>query len=342
MQLRWSPLAGVLIFGLSMAMPTLADATVDREVALEKSFQELVERAQAAFEAEEYEAAIDYLVLARRERPEPTLFLNIARSYEELDQCHRQLAYYRAFLDHPERDEQLDERAETAIEKIGPECDKDRDDRTGRIAFESSPPLATVYLDDEAVGRTPVEIVAVEAGPRTIRFELEGYRDEVLDETFEPGEGPVELDVELRQHDEEQPDIALDDDPPPGDDQPTDAGFSPNPFALTITGVGLGAAATGVILDAWTIPRIDDRREQARLDGDRARLEDLTETRRNVAAGALVGYIAGGLLVAGGLGWVGYDYYRHDRDESPPPVGLRVHPGFGTDGGGELTVFGRF
>ena len=47
---------------------------------------------------------------------------------------------------------------------------------TGLLVVESLPPGASVYLDNKAVGRTPMTLTAVNAGEHVVRLERDGYR----------------------------------------------------------------------------------------------------------------------------------------------------------------------
>jgi hypothetical protein len=47
---------------------------------------------------------------------------------------------------------------------------------TGKLAVESRPSGATVYVDGKAAGTTPVSIGDVRAGEHAVRLERDGYR----------------------------------------------------------------------------------------------------------------------------------------------------------------------
>ena len=47
---------------------------------------------------------------------------------------------------------------------------------TGLLVVESLPPGASVYLDNKAVGRTPLTLTTVNAGEHVVRLERDGYR----------------------------------------------------------------------------------------------------------------------------------------------------------------------
>lgn len=125
----------------------------------------------------------------------------------------------------------------------------------------------------------------------------------------------------------EQPDIHDDDD------------FSLNPVAIGFLGGGLAAVATGVVIDLWTIPRIDDRRDSARARGNSERVDELTRQRWNYDVGATGGYVIGSLFTVVSLAWIGYDYIHHPGDDAEHS--WRVTGRFGPDGGG-VVVNGRF
>ncbi len=344
-----------LIFITLVALTSTASASspIDKEAALGQSFDVLVQNAQQAFEDGDYDAAIEYLIIAKYQQPEPALLLNIARSYEKLGDCRRQLAYYRTFLDDPPDDDALIERAERAIADSADDCEDFDEEMTGRLSFDSTPQLATVYIDGESYGTTPTDAAGLEPGVHTVRLERDGYMDYTTHLDVNPAASNLEFSIELQQREDDQPDAAapteeplLDDEAAAeadDDDEPDDS-FQLNPVALGMLGGGVASLATGAALDIFVIPGIDDRRSDAREQGDDDRVDELTQQRETAAIAALSGYIVGGLLTVSSLAWIGYDYYHHrerQQQESPPQFGWQITGQFHRDGGG-IMIFGRF
>ena len=310
---------------------------IDKEAAIEADFDTLIDQARVAFGEGDYEAALEYLVIANRLEDEPRLFLNIARSYEELEQCEKALVYYEAFLKSDDDEQALIDRARSAIESGAPDCPAYHENLGGRLLLESDPQLAAVYVNDQLIGTTPTETVALEPGLVEVRFERVGY--ELHTEEFEiVSDQEMELRVTLVEEGEEDPVV---EEPTSGDRAGKGGGadvvgvgaFKPNPIALGLGGAGLIGLGVGAYLDLVELPRIDAERQEA----DDA--TELTRRRQSVALGAVGAYITGGVLLAGGLAWLGYDYWSHTQDDEP--MSWQVAPSIGPHGA-SMTFFRRF
>ncbi len=323
----------VLTFFTSVVFigPAFGLSPIDKEAAIEADFDTLIDQARVAFGEGDFEAALEYLVIANRLEDEPRLFLNIARSYEELEQCEKALVYYEAFLKSDDDEQALLDRARSAIESGAPDCPAYHENLGGRLLLESDPQLAAVYVNDELIGTTPTETVALEPGLVEVRFEREGY--ELHTEEFEiVSDEEMELRVALVEEGEEDPVV---EEPPSVDraDKGDSAGFKPNPIALGLGGAGLVGLGVGAYLDMVELPRIDAERQEV----DDA--TELTRRRQSVALGAVGAYITGGVLLAGGLAWLGYDYWSHTQDDEP--MSWQVAPSIGPHGA-SMTFFRRF
>lgn len=337
----------VLVLGVLCAAPVAADSPIDKKAALDADFDSLIGEAQQAFGEGNFEAAIEYLVISNRLEPDPRLFLNIARSYEELGECRTSLAYYAAFLHDPPDDPALIERAESALEEGAPRCRDYHDEIGGRLRIDSAPMMASVYIDDELLGVTPTETAGLEPGTYTVRFEHEDFPDQTEEVEIVPRE-EITIRTSLREEEEEEeepeeePDETVAEAP---DVEEEEVGFSLNPIALGIAGGGVAALTTGAIFDLVLISGVDDERRQIREgntdhENPTQRLQELEETRDNYVVGAIVGYVAGGLLVAGGGGWILYDYLTAEEPDDDA-LGWQVAPEITTDGAG-LRMMRRF
>ncbi len=68
---------------------------------------------------------------------------------------------------------------------------------TGSLRFNSTPRSATVFVDDEPRGSTPITVNAIPAGSRSVRFELDGYKSDSRVVDVVPGSEP-EIKVTLQ------------------------------------------------------------------------------------------------------------------------------------------------
>lgn len=342
----------LVILGISVAATASAESPIDKEAALDMSFEALIDNAQSAFNDGDYRAAIEYQVVAERTDSDPRLLLNIARSYEELGDCRSELAYYEAFLDNPSDDPALVDRAQSAIDEKAEQCEGYHDELGGRVFFESHPQLAEIFIDDESIGLTPTETIGMAPGTYTVRLERDGYAAYTEELDVSPDAERLDIRANLDEEtDDEEPLADADDDEPAPSDQtesveepPTvdDASFELNPIALGLIGGGVASAATGAIFDLALIPSIDDERSEAVAAGDDSRVQELTEQRQNYAVGAVAGYVVGAVLGVAGGAWLGYDYYHHTNDDSDDnPLSWQLTPQFDHLGAG-LLMEGRF
>jgi len=345
-------LALVVALGMTVATTASAESPIDKEAALDMSFEALIDNAQSAFNDGDYRAAIEYQIVAERSESDPRLLLNIARSYEELDDCQSELAYYEAFLDNPSEDPALVDRAQSALDEKADDCEGYHDELGGRVFFESHPQLADVYIDDEPIGLTPTEAIGMSPGTYSVRLERDGYKPYTTELEISPDAERLDIRANLEEDDESDDDDAVADadeseptaETDPVDEPPSvdDASFELNPIALGLIGGGVAAAATGAVFDVLLIPSIDDERSEASAAGDDSRVQELTEQRQNYATGAVAGYVVGAILGVAGGAWLGYDYYQHTSDGNDDnPLSWRLTPRFDHLGGG-LWMEGRF
>lgn len=332
---RIFPLLALLLISL-VSTPASAQSNISKQELLDADFDDLLTQARLAFEAEDFHTAIETLLLANRQEPDPRLLLNIARSFERLDNCKSALAYYAAFLRQPETDQSLVEMAQDELDDGAQSCPEFDSSLTGRLSLESDPPFAQVYIDEELVGTTPTEIIALKPGNYTIRFEKEGYTDQTEQLQVQSAQDRtlgVTLDTPS-DDDEQHPTVQA----PPTAGETTSAAI--NPIAIGIASGGVALVATGLILDLSVVPSYDKKRQA--LDRDSKEFADLTKTRllyRNVFLGS---YIAGGLLLASGAAWILYDIVGPAGDDpSRDAANYVLAPGFG-ESGTTLNLIGRF
>lgn len=339
MNYRWLCFCSIFFISCLLTSSAVADSPIDKEDVLTQDFDDLMANAQQAFSESNYEAALEYLVVANRLEPDPRLFLNIARSYEELGECHIGLVYYEAFLKNPPDDPALIERAENSLADQAPQCSAYHEDLGGRLRLDSEPLGATVYIDDSVMGVTPTETAGMEPGNYTIRFELEGYDDDIQDIEIVPND---EISVRGRLQEEsdepdEEPDETVDDAPAFTEDEGTEL----NVIALGMAGAGAVGLITGAVFDMVRIPGIDEDRQAAFDAGDRALYDSLSDSRDSYVTIAVISYVAGAALFAAGAGWFAYDMYSASGGDDDDIYGWQLTPELGDDRAGVL-LFRRF
>jgi hypothetical protein len=308
----------------------------------EPAFEDLIADAKTAFDAEEYQKAIDLLLYAHRIQPNPRLLINVAKSYEKMDDCKSALVYYNAYLREPEVEDALLDVAEKAVDDANcPEYDRTT---AGRLIIKSEPRGATILVDGKNVGVTPFEVAGLENGNHKIRLELDGY---------EPFETNVSLsyntdgNVSTKLVEKKAEPVVTTPDPDPTPDpvvtEPADEGVNPMIYvAGGIAAVGVGLLAFGAVQDLVVIPGIDDDRAQFPVGSQD--YQNLTDDRASAANLALIGYIGGSLLALGGGGWLVYMLF-FDKPAEKPTVdigpGVDLRPVVRHDGGGFI-LEGRF
>lgn len=330
----WSLLTLLLLS--TTATPASAQSATSKQELINSDFDTLLGLAKEAFEDENFDAAIEALLLANRQEPDPRLLLNIARSFERADDCRSALGYYAAFLRHHDAEPSLAEMAQQELEEGRESCPEFDESLSGRLMIESHPLLASVYLNEQFIGLTPTEIIALPKGDHTFRFELEGYEDTVEHIQLQSSKDRT-LGVTLatpKTDDEEN--IALT--PPPQPEDTDKPAF--NPIAIGLAGGGLALVTTGLILDVAVVPTFDKKREA--LDRDSQEFADLTKQRLAYRNAFLGSYIAGGLLLASGAAWIIYDFIATSSDDpSKDAANYVLAPGLG-ESGASLNFVGRF
>lgn len=310
-----------LFLATASASPVGAQTLPSKEEMLTMERRALLQSSREAFEAGQFDSAIQGLILAYRQNPDALLLGNIGRSYQEAGDCHQAIYYFEAML----RDENLDAQRRQEVERLitdGEEsCLEYRDGASGRLVIESEPMLAQIFVDEEPLATTPFEVAGLDTGSYEVRIERAGY--EPYTETI-----VLEADQDFRVF------ALLQESEPERVDEPmtppavTPSTSSPNYVAYTLLGLGIIAAGTGAYFDLVTIPRIDEERKEANLAGDQRRVDELTARRQSTANLAIGGYVVGGLLAVGGASWLVYDHISAGSEEEAPQWGFTpsLHP----------------
>jgi hypothetical protein len=222
----------------------------------------MVEDAARAFRAARYEEAAKlylevYDFAAKNDLPaRPELLLNAGIAFERTGRCERVVELFARYLEaKPEdRTEDLTLRMKKA-EACAPE-----------ITFETTPPGATVTIDGQPRGSTPL-VLRLRAGSHTVRLEgLRAIEESVVVREGEPATIARVLHVEPEP--EPQPAPVLDLAPPPPPPPPIEvvhveekgSGYG---TAAWITGAGTVAAlGTGIALTLLSRSAFDRQEEE--------------------------------------------------------------------------------
>jgi hypothetical protein len=156
------------------------------------------------------------------------------------------------------------------------------------MSVGSAPPGATVFVDGEAVGRTPLNDFQIEPGPHVVELRLNGYSAQTATVTIDDG---ARLDRVFTL-------VPL--------------GGAPSGPRAQWPGwamIGVGVAAVGV--GAWAgVNALDDQQaaddiaRTSNLESDKARYDDLVDSMESNRTLADVFFVTGGLAVAGGMTWL--------------------------------------
>lgn len=311
----------------ALSAPAWAQADLDG-----KSFEELINDAKTAYEGEDFDTAIRYLTAANRLQPNARLLLNIAKSYEKADRCVEALVYFRAFLRDPGAEPALSPQAQEALGK-SEECAGWNEAMSGRIFVSANLPGARVIIDGKDHGTVPAEIVGYEDGMHVVQVVLDGYETHEESLHFYQDQD-VTVAATLREVviEEEEPV-----EPPPVVVEKSSSPVIHYAIAGGVGAVGLGLFTVGLITDLGIPAKYDEPREQPGIS--QAEFDVLTSQRKSAASRALVFYIVGGVLTAGGVGYAAYTAATSSKSEPAPR--LTVLPEFGRDGFG-LSLSGKF
>ncbi len=148
------------------------------------------QRGVGAFEAGRFEEALAAFQEAYRLKPHPSVRLNMAACYEELDRPLEALIHYRAFL--AESRQVSPERAREVKRSI-----REAERRVARLELDVAPDGARVIIDEAESRRAPVlDPVLLNPGEHRVRVEMPGYV-------------PLERRVRLRRGERKRLDLRL-------------------------------------------------------------------------------------------------------------------------------------
>ena len=332
--LRWALAA---IFFLN-ASPVLAQDE-DARARARAEFSRGVSR----YDAGDYQGALEAFQEAYRLAPHPSVRVNMANAYEQLDRPLEAMFHFERFLEEAEnvRPEQRSE-IDAALARLR--------GRIGEVTLDVQPPGATVVIDGTETRRAPLtEPVRMVPGTHTLEVAAEGYatiRRELIVEAGQPATVHVELVPEEASGAVGAPPpaaettagVASDAEPPPLED---DAGGGFELSAPVIIAGGatvallLGAAVTGVAALGANSDFEDAVALCDRGRGDPLACEEGHDSASSASTLALVTDI---LLVGGlvGAGVTAYLIATQSSDEAEQASRLRITPVASHQGGGLL------
>lgn len=313
-------LISACVAAMSMVDPASLHAQESAADAQRERFAELVNQAKTAYQSDDYATAITYLQQAYFIDNNPALLFNIARAYEKMEQCGKATAYYKAVLRIPDIGEQVAERAKEGL-ATQEGCEAYDPSASGRVVIQTEPSDARIFIDGTSLGNAPVEAIMLPAGIHRLKIEKEGYKT-IEEKITLDAETDIRIDRDLLEASPE---------PKPSTPSPSvtdemrekDSGGDVNIPAIAIASGGVIGLGVGLYFDLVAIPNLDD--ERAQFQPSDPEYADLTEDREGLARNALIGYIAGGALLAAGGGWLIYDLVTADKKEDADADARALH-----------------
>lgn len=339
--LRWA-LCAVLLLSAS---PVLAQSEEARAQARAE-----FSRGVSRFDAGDFQGALEAFQEAYRLAPHPSVRVNMANSYEQLDRPLEAMFHFERFLEEAEsiRPQQRSE-IEAALARLR--------GRIGEVTLSIEPPGATVVIDGTETRRAPLsEPVRMVPGSHTLEIAAQGYatvRRELIVEAGQPATVTVELVPEEASGAVAAPTPAAEAEggvdasvgiegelPPTADDG--DGGVLTAPVIIAggaTVALLLGAAVTGV---AALGANSDFEDAVALCDRGRGDPVACDEGRDSASSASTLALVTDILLVGGliGAGVTAYLIATQSSDEPERASALRVTPVASHQGGG-LVVSGE-
>ena len=168
--MRWAVLFRSMVWVTVLAVPSTAVvAPAARAQDVRARAREQFQRGVAAFEAGRYEEALAAFQEAFRLKPHPSVRLNMAACYEELDRPLEALVHYRAYLaEATDAPRERVREVKAAIRKA--------ERKVARLQLDVAPDGARVTIDETESRRAPVvDPILLNPGEHSVRVELAGY-----------------------------------------------------------------------------------------------------------------------------------------------------------------------
>ena len=279
------------------------------------------QKAKQLFEEEKYRECIAELETAYEYYPAPIFIYNIARAYSELQEFEKALEYYEHYLSLGDDDPETIASAQEAIKHLRPIVEA-RSFGTLNIIIDMEG--ASVFIDGEMRGVTPLEPIKLHNGVYNVRIEkatylpyevdvvVEGTTNLVINLEPEPAEfvetEPKES-TETSDRTLESEVVVTEESSLPETDPLIYAGWS----AL---GVGMVGLAVALVVDIGNQATIDEYEETAAL-GDEGRYLDLKSTIETNQLVSAILYGVGGAAVIAGVTML---IIAYTSDGEPTPI----------------------
>jgi tetratricopeptide (TPR) repeat protein len=298
-------LAVGLALALSSAAPAHAQApsAEGQAEARRSAAKEKFDQGVTAYKEQRYEDAVKLFMEADAMSPSSALSFNVARAFEKLEDISGALRWYRDFLRRsPEASNAAEVRAKVAelaaaLSRRGVQ----------QVSVLSEPPGATVLVDDQNVGVTPVTR-DLTPGKHRLVLRLSGYADKSTELRLEPLV-PQDVSLELSQP---SPDRPADGAAPRADQPPTAPGtrFGVVPYVVMGAGAAGLLGALGFEISRRSADSDAEQAPQNQFQGHYDTMESRQTTARVLAG------LGGALLVTGGV------LFFVDRRREPGPAAL--------------------
>ena len=296
-------LAVGLTLALSSAAPAHAQApsAEGQAEARRSAAKERFDRGVVAYKEQRYEEAVKLFMEADAMSPSSALSFNVARAFEKLEDISGALRWYRDFLRRsPQASNASEVRAKVAelaaaLSQRGVQ----------QVSVLSEPPGATVLVDDQNVGVTPVTR-DLAPGKHRLLLRLAGYADKSAELRLEP-QVPQDVSLELTRATADRPANGA---ARTAADQPLVA-RGPRFGAVPYVVMGAGAAgllgALGFEISRRSADSDAEQAPQNQFQGHYDTMESRQTTARVLAG------VGGALLVTGGV------LFFVDRQREPLP-----------------------
>jgi hypothetical protein len=223
---------------LALALFAAAPATSEGDAAKAK---EAFQSAQKLYKQARYPEAIEKFEEAYRIKPHPSIFFNIGRCFEQLNEIPKALRNYREYLKQmPDaKDKELVTDAIVNLER------RLKDQGVQQLLVYSDPPGASVTIDGKKYGDTPAS-VELKPGNHAMVVTKDGF--EKIERAFVmPGDKSLELSLGLKAGSGKPGDATATTKPAEGGDlkKPADAPLADNKPAETVTPTPAASVSSG-------------------------------------------------------------------------------------------------
>jgi tetratricopeptide (TPR) repeat protein len=267
-----------------------------------------LEAGRKHYEEGQFAKALDSFEQAYRLFPHPNVLYRVAECQEKLGRNQEAAVNYRKFLDQTPN--ASDRKRILGVIALLEERAKEQ--ATAKLVIKSDPEGATLSIDGESRGKTPIEL-ETGGGEVTVTLELEGYEPFEEKVTLEKGK-TVELRYPLKKKVDPGPVVV----------EPTP---KRSPAAFIFTGLGgVALIGSGVAFGASRsansqVVSYDNQKSEIERPND---YNDLVLRRNRLTTAALAG--TGVAVVSFGI--ASYFFLRDGKSEPPSEANLQFAPTF--------------